>query len=252
MKTAIITGASAGLGREYVAHTVKMFPSLECIWLIARREDVLKEIAAEYPNKKFKILPLDLTNKEELALLKTALAEEQPDVKLLINNAGVGKLGNIAECDAENQTKMVDLNCRALTFAVSVTLPYMKRGSNIINIASIAAFAPTPRMTVYSATKAFVYAYSAGLQAELREHGINVTAVCPGPMATEFLARADIVGNSKAFKILPYCSPAETAKNSLIAARHGHAVYTDRTVYKFYRVLSKMMPNRLLVHLTRV
>ena len=252
MKTAIITGASAGLGREYVAHTVKMFPSLECIWLIARRAEVLEQIAAEYPDKSFKILPLDLTSETGLSSLKNALTEAQPDVRLLINNAGVGRLGNIAECDAETQTEMIDLNCRALSYTVSVTLPYMRSGANIINIASIAAFAPTPRMTVYSATKAFVYAYSAGLHAELQERGIGVTAVCPGPMATEFLSRADIVGNSRAFELLPYCSPAETAKNSLIAARRGQAVYTDRAVYKFYRVLSKMLPNKLLLHFTKV
>lgn len=252
MKTAIITGASAGLGREYVAHIVKMFPSISRIWLIARREAVLAEIAAEYPDKSFKILPLDLTSKTDLEALEAALSQEQPDVRLLICNAGVGRLGNIAECDAASQTEMVDLNCRALTFTVSVTLPYMKKGANIINVASIAAFAPTPRMTVYSATKAYVYAFSAGLHAELKERGIGVTAVCPGPMATEFLARADIVGNSKAFELLPYCSPAETAKNSLIAARRGRAVYTDRAVYKFYRVLSKMLPNKLLVQFTQV
>ena len=126
----------------------------------------------------------------------------------------------------------------------------MTRGAKIINVSSIAAFCPTPRMTVYSASKAYVSAFTGGLADELRPKGISVTAVCPGPMATEFLAVGHVV-DSRPFELLPYCDQVQVAGGALRAARAGQTIYTPRLFYKFYRLLAKLTPAKLMVKLTK-
>ena len=251
MKIAIITGASAGLGKEFFYEIAKKHDEIEEIWLIARRRDRMEKLAAEFPNKKVEIFSLDLFDVSSFDKFAKILNERGADVRMLINNAGVGKLGNIADEPYTTQIGMIDLNCRALSAMCSVTLPYMKKGSFILNVCSIAAFAPTPRMTVYSSTKAYVLSYSKSLREELREKGINVLAVCPGPMNTEFLDVADIKGNSKTFKTLPYCDPEAVARVSLVRAKQGRAVWTPRAFYKFYRVLSKLVPHNIIMKMSK-
>ena len=143
---------------------------------------------------------------------------------------------------------MVDLNIRALTAVTRLVLPYMAQGGRIINISSIASFVPNARMSVYSASKAYVSFLSRGLYEELKPRGISVTAVCPGPMATEFLSVGRISGNSKTFDRLPYCDPVKVVRGALRASKARRAVYTPRGFYKFYRVLSGLVPHAILVH----
>ena len=128
-----------------------------------------------------------------------------------------------------------------------MTVPYMSRGGRILNVSSIASFCPNPRMTVYSASKAYVSAYTVGAAEELRPRGIAVTAVCPGPMATEFLEAGNIAGNSKMFEMLPYCDQVRVAAGALRAAREGRTIYTPKLFYKFYRLLAKVTPVKLMV-----
>ena len=251
MKTAIITGASSGLGREFALRAVTEFPDIDCFWLVARREEKLAELAAEITDKKVACVCIDLLTDEGMDAYKELLSRENPQVELLVNNAGRGMLGEFAEEPLEGQLQMVDLNIRALTAVVSMTLPYMQDGSCLIQISSIASFAPTPRMTVYSATKAYVSFFSRGLHEELRPRGITVTAVCPPPMRTEFLQNANINGNSRAFEVLPYGEPDQVAIGALRAAKAGKAVYTPRLLYKFYRVLAAVLPHALIVKFSK-
>ncbi len=251
MNIAIITGASSGLGREYVAQLAKLPSPPEEVWLIARREERLQAIADAFPSLKCRCLALDLQQDDALTAYAQRLKEENPCITLLINNAGYGKLGNFADGNTAEQVGMVDLNCRALTAITSLSLPYMKKGSGILNVCSIAAFAPTPRMTVYCSTKAYVYSFSKALRRELKPLGIAVSAVCPGPMATEFLEVADIVGRSKTFQTLPYCSPRTVAEKSLRALRKGKGVYTNLLFFKFYRVLAKILPHNLVMYMSK-
>lgn len=251
MKIAVITGASSGLGREYAAQVVKQYDDLDEIWLIARRKDRLDAIAAAYPESRFRCLALDLMQRESLSLYEQTLTETNAQVMLLINNAGFGKLGDLKDSAATEQRDMVDLNCGALTEITARTLPFMPPQSGILNVCSIAAFTPTPRMTVYCSTKAYVYSFSKSLCEELRPHGINVLAVCPGPMRTEFLTVASITGNSKAFSTLPYCDPAEVAARSLERLRKGKHFYTNRFLYKLYRVVGKLVPHNLMMKFTK-
>ena len=251
MKTAIITGASSGLGREFARQLTDVFPEIECCWLIARREDRLEEIAREMVGVETVCLPLDLCDSMSFTTLQEKLAAEKPEVAMLINNAGCGYLGLMGETRTDLQTRMVDLNVRALTAVTNLVIPYMPAGAHILSTSSIAAFCPTPRMTVYGATKAYVSSFTVGLSEELRRREISVTAVCPGPMKTEFLEVGNIAGRSPAFELLPYCDQVRVAEGALRAAKAGRTIYTPRLFYKFYRLLAKVAPVKLMVKFTK-
>ncbi len=251
MKTAVITGASAGLGWEIVQNIQTVFPEIQCYWLIARRRERLDVLAEEIQGKKVVPICLDLEQASALETYRNLLQQNKPEVALLVNNAGCGYLGPFGQGDIDRQLRMTDLNVRAATAMTALTLPYMGRGSHIVQISSIASFVPTPRMTVYSATKAYLSFFSRGLQEELRPRGISVTAVCPGPMSTEFLDVGGIRGESKTFSVLPYCNPQKVALGALLAAKRGRAVYTPKLFYKFYRVLAGLLPQALMVKFSK-
>lgn len=251
MGIAIITGASAGLGQAFFRSLQKRYPSLEQIWLIARRADRLAAMAADSPIP-VEVFPLDLAEREGYTALADKLAAEKPHVQILINNAGLGELGNMADSDWATQARMVDVNCRGLTAVTVAALPYMVAGGFIINVASIASFAPNARMTVYSSTKAFVMSLSRALRLELKPRKINVLAVCPGPMRTEFLDVAGISGGkSLTFERLPYCDPEKVADMAVKKAAAGKPVYTNRLFFKFYRLLAKVLPHSWVMPLCK-
>lgn len=246
MKIAIITGASAGLGVEFVKRIHTHYPDVEELWLIARREDKLRE-AAESTAIPCRIIPLDLTLDESYSTLADLLSAEKPDVRVLINNSGCGYLGNVGEGELSRLTRTVDLNVRGLTSVTHTVIPHMTRGSAIVNISSIASFCPNARMTTYSSTKAYVTSFTFGIAEELRHLGITACAVCPGPMDTDFVYLGEIRGKSKTFETLPYCDPAKVAEGALRAAKKGRTIYTPRFFYKFYRVLAKVLPTKLMI-----
>ncbi len=248
-RIALITGASRGLGHALTAAAAAAMPELEELWLVSRSAAVTEELTAACGGKALRAVCLDLCDPSSFAALREQLEEAAADIRLLINNAGCGYLDNVADSPAFHIAAMTDLNTRALSLVTNLALAHMGRGSHILNISSIASFCPTPRMTVYSATKAYVTAFSRGLREELRPRGITVTAVCPGPMATDFLRVGGIQGRSRTFDTLPYCDPQKVAAGSLRAALRGRAVYTPRTFYKLYRGLTKVLPQALAVKL---
>jgi short-subunit dehydrogenase len=251
MRTAVITGASSGLGRELFRQAVRTFPEIEEFWLISRSADKLRSAAGDFPEKSFRILALDLGVSDSYTEYENELREHQPEIALLINNAGCGYLGDVGNTSLSDQMSAVNLNVAGLTAVTHLSIPYMLYGGRIINVSSIASFCPTPRMTVYSATKSYISFFSSGIGEELRGRGISVTAVCPGPMETPFLERGHIRGNSKAFKTLPYSDPAKVAKTALAAAKKRRQVFTPRLIYKVYRVLAKILPQRLVIKFTK-
>ena len=209
MKIAVITGASSGLGAEFAYAVDKLCEEIDEIWLVARREDRLKEVA-EKLSKSSKILTMDITDNDSLKDYENVLKENNAEISLLINNAGFGKLGDFSELSVEDNGGMVRLNCEALTVFTAISLPYIINGGEIINSCSIASFAPNSRMAVYSSTKAYVMSFSRALREELKQKKINVLAVCPGPMDTEFLAVAGIEkGTSSTFDMLPRVNPKQ-------------------------------------------
>lgn len=249
MNIAVITGASSGLGWEYAKAVYETRLDLDQIWVIARREERLKELQTELGGT---VIPVafDITDPQSVENYTQLLKEKNATVKLLINNAGFGKLDDFEKISTDENARMVRLNCEALTVMTSTTLPFMNEHSEIINSCSIASFAPNTRMAVYSSTKAYVMSLSRALREELKKRKINVLAVCPGPMDTEFLGVANIEkGTSKTFDTLPRVNPRTMAVKSLKASRKGRAVYTNRIFYKFYRLLAKLLPHSLVMKL---
>ncbi len=253
MVTAVITGASSGLGREYINAIIAQYPSVDAFWLISRRKEVLKEIAQEHPDKTIAAISLDLGKEESYDIFERLLKENNPEIKVLVNSAGYGKCADFYSSNRTLQTGMIDLNCRGLVSMIRLCLPYMLDDSLVLNISSIAAFAPTPRMSVYGATKAFVLSFSKALHDELAPRGIKVTAVCPGVMETDFWAVANVPeGKSRLIDKLPRVSPQAVAVGSLKAAKRGKMMYTKKLFYKFYHVLGKLLPHGFLMEFTEV
>lgn len=247
MNIAVITGASSGLGAEYARAVYATRTQLDEIWVIARRFERLQALGQELGST---VIPveLDLTDESATEKYTSLLKEKNATVKLLINNAGFGKLGNFDDLTEKENTGMVRLNCEALTAITAATLPFMNENSEIINTCSIASFAPNTRMAVYSSTKAYVMSLSRALHVELKPRKINVLAVCPGPMDTEFLSVANIPkGASRTFDTLPRVNAQTIAKKSLVASSRGKAVYTNRFFYKFYRLFAKILPHSIVM-----
>ncbi len=252
MNIAVVTGASSGLGTEFVKAIADMYPALDEIWIMARRKEKLEEISKRILTVNCRTIVCDVTNARDINMYQDMLKEFSANVKLLVNNAGFGKLGNFYEIPSEHSMNMIRLNCEALTVITAATLEYMKPLSQIINVSSIASFVPNARMAVYSSTKAYVTSFSRALREELKSQKINVTAVCPGPMETEFLSLANIEpGSSRTFDTLPRVNPQIVAQKSLIAAANGKGVYTPHGFYKFYRILSKIIPHSVLMKLAK-
>ena len=180
MNIGIITGASSGMGKEFVKLTMQNHLELDEIWVIARRKERLEAWSDLYKEQKFRILPLDLQKKEDMDYLGKTLEEVQPHIELFIHCAGFGIMGRIQEISMEEQAEMVDVNCRSVVEVSSLVLPYMKYRGRMIYMASAAAFLPQPGFAVYAASKAFVLSYVRALRAESREKQLRVTAVCPG------------------------------------------------------------------------
>ena len=188
MKIAIVTGASSGIGREFVRQLAD-FVTVDEVWAIARRTDALEQLSAECP---FPVRPisLDLCESASFDTFATLLEQEKPDVKLLVNAAGFGKFGRFDKVNLVDECKMIELNCTALVKMTRLTLPYMHEGSHILQLDSLSAFQPVPYITTYGATKAFVLSYSRAMNRELKGRGVRCMAMNPGWVKTEFFNHA--------------------------------------------------------------
>ena len=198
MNIAIITGASSGLGKEFLKQTDSY--NFDEIWVIARQKEKL-EALRDIVHTNLKIIPLDLSLNSSFKIYEEELKKEKPNVKLLINCAGFGKFGNYSEIPLEDSLKMIDLNCKALVSMTEKTLPFMNEFSKILQICSSSSFQPLPFANVYASTKAFVLSYSRALNYELKERRILVTAVCPGWVRTNFFETAKKTKNPNAVNL---------------------------------------------------
>ena len=244
MVTAVITGASSGLGKEYINAIINQYPSVDAFWLVARRKELLKEIAQEHPDKTIAAISLDLGEEESLEIFEKLLKENQPEIKVLVNNAGYGKCTDFFTSNRESQTGMVDLNCRALVDVTHAALHHMGRGGRIIQIASAAGFAPLPHMNVYAATKAFVLRYTRALRWELHGTGITVTALCPTWVKTGFeqVARASGGGHDVGH-LMGEQTPETVVRRALGANKAHFAVACASPQSAALRLIGKVMPS---------
>ena len=188
MNIAIVTGASSGMGKEFVMQ-LSRYVTVEEIWVIARRKEALESLQ-EHVQAKIRPISLDLCKEESFQVFSDLLAQEKPDVKLLVNAAGFGKFGDYHDISMEDDLRMIDLNCKALVAMTRLVLPYMKAGSHVLQLDSLSAFQPVPYITTYGATKAFVLSYTRALNRELKGTGIRMMAMNPGWVKTEFFDHA--------------------------------------------------------------
>ena len=184
MKIAVITGASSGIGREFVYSVDKRFVYDE-IWVIARRAERLEELKEKCRNT-LRPLAMDLASEEDLKAYQALLEREKPEIALLINAAGCGVFGPFAEKDLDALLHSAKLNSLSLTAMCHMSLPYMKSGSSIVNMGSNSSWQPVPYQAVYGASKSYVLSLSRAIGRELKGRGIHVMCVCPGWIKTEF------------------------------------------------------------------
>ncbi len=188
MKIAIVTGASSGMGREFVLQLNK-YVQVDEIWVIARRQAALDSLKEDVSTP-IRTICLDLVEGASFDAFAALLKEENPDIRLLVNAAGFGKFGSFENISLEDDAHMIDLNCKALVMMTRLCLPYMQVGSHILQLDSLSAFQPVPYITTYGATKAFVLSYSRAMNRELKQKGIRMMAMNPGWVKTEFFNHA--------------------------------------------------------------
>jgi short-subunit dehydrogenase len=197
MKTALITGASGGIGLELANRFAKDGYGLV---LIARHQGTLEQVAADLGQNyrvPVHIIDVDLSEVDAPQRVFDRVREMGVHVDVLVNNAGYGLYGPFAQTDRADELKMIDLNIRALTDLTKLFLPAMlqQRSGGIMNVASTAAFQPGPLMAVYYASKAYVLSFTEALANELQGSGVTASAFCPGPTATKFQERANMKGS---------------------------------------------------------
>ena len=245
---ALITGASSGIGQElarvFAAHGHELV-------LVARRQDRLDELAVEIAGSgrlRPTVLTVDLERREGAAKIATELASRSLEPAFVVNNAGFGLSGAAAALSRDEQLGMIDLNVRALT---ELSLMFVDSLSHhrggILNVASIAAFLPGPGMAVYYATKAYVLSFSEALHRELSGRGVRVTALCPGPVPTEFQARSQMQPNSAPRSLeLP---PNRVAQIGYDGLMRGKRVVVAGIGNKIAVSFLRFVPNTLLLRL---
>lgn len=247
MNIAVVTGASSGMGREFVLQ-LQNYVTVEEIWVIARRKEALEELSKAVDTP-LRVICLDLCREESFREYQALLEAETPNVKLLVNAAGFGKFGDFQDVPLEDDCRMIDLNCRALVAMTRLTLPYMQRGSHILQLDSLSAFQPVPYIATYGATKAFVLSYTRAVNKELKPLGIRMMAMNPGWVKTEFFNHALTTNGSK----VQYFNHLYEAKD-VVATGLKH-LYKTRKEYSVHGFpirnqvrLVKLLPHNIVMN----
>lgn len=246
MNIVIITGASSGIGKEFALKMDSHFDSIDEFWLVARDRAKLRELAKALRHKT-RIFAIDITSAPNLDVLEDTVIARNATVRMLVNCAGYGLMGAFCEQEAEGELGMIRLNCLALTDLTHRMIPFMRKNSRIIQLASSAAFLPQPDFAVYAATKAYVQSFSRALGRELRPLGIWVTAVCPGPVDTPFFDIAEQGGTTLAIKKYVMESPERVVEQALRDSCFKREVSVCGLPIKGLHVLSKTLPHRLIL-----
>ncbi len=252
-KTALITGASSGIGLELARIFAKNKPNLV---LVARSGDKLKALSDELTKAsgvKVKVIPADLSILKNCELLVNELKNENITIDYLINNAGFGTSGFFTDTDLQKEIEMINLNITALTYLTKIYGREMKqRGSGkILNVSSTAAFQPGPLMAVYYATKAYVQSFSEALANELKGTGVTVTALCPGPTASGFQSAANI-NNVRLVKGRKLPTSAEVALFGYNAMMKGKTFAVQGLMNKIGVQFVRFVPRKIITSVVRI
>jgi len=250
-RTALITGASAGIGVELARVLARRGHG---VTLVARREDRLRALADELTAStgvRAEVVVADLAEMDERASLAATLHHRGLTVDVLVNNAGFSTMGPIHKSDPEREVAMIRTDVEAVAHLCSIFVPAMVgRGKGaVLNVASMAAFQPLPGQAGYGGCKAFVLSYSRAMAQEVRSKGVSVTALCPGPVATEF-AEAAGLGEADSADALPqfmWVTAAEVAKQAVAAMDKGRDVVIPGSPNRLAAAVAHFVPRRLLL-----
>lgn len=245
--TALVTGASSGIGRAFAIELAKRGCNLV---LVARSREKLESLANQLEqdhNIDVLVIIQDLSLENAAKNVFTQTQHAGKDIHLLINNAGFGDDKSFADVDFDTQQTMTRLNVTAVSDLAHLYLPKMleQRRGGIINVASIVSFAPFPYMTVYAATKAFVLSFSQGLWAECRRQGVHVLALCPGDTATSFFADMDM----SADELKGMDQPSDVAKMGLAALEQNRSYIITNKRASLLISLLKFLPRTWVLRL---
>ena len=242
-KISVITGASSGMGRDFVKMIDKI-ESCDEIWVIARRLDKLSELESE-TGKKILPIELDLSDEVSFKLYEKMLIDEECEVTALVNAAGFGKFGKFEDIPLEEQMNMIDLNCKALMAMTYITLEHMPEGSHIYQIGSLSAFQPVPYIATYGATKSFVLSFSRAIGKELEKRKIRVIAVCPGWVRTEFFERAVKDDTIKYYN--KFFNSADVVRRAVYDMYRGKDVSVIGASIRAQVLFTKLAPHKLIM-----
>ncbi len=246
MSIAIVTGASSGMGRDF-ARALDRTYSFDEIWLIARRKERLEELGKELKTKSVPV-PLDLSDRNSVSLVESMLKERNVKVGALVNASGYGVFKAFEESRREEMEGIVDLNDRALVAMTSAVLPFMEKGSFIINLGSNSSHQPVPYIATYAASKAFVLSFSLALGVELRKRGIHVLCVCPGWIKTEFFDRA-VRDNTTIVYYDRYYESRDVVERAMKDLRKGKTTSILGFPVRMQVRLVKLLPSSLIMHI---
>lgn len=242
-KIALVTGATGGLGNCFLEELQK--EPLDEIWAFGRNKERLNALKERYGDR-VRTFEADFTSEAFPALLRAACAEHEPEIVFLVNNAGAGILKATADYSEREICEAIDLNCKAAPIVTGICLPYLTKGSHIINISSAASFQPLPYFNFYAASKAFLRSYSRALHIELKPRGISVTAVCPGWIRTPFLMQEV---NGKKMKYPNLLPPERVAKKAMKDAKRGKDMSVCSLYTKFQHLFVKLLPQKWVMRI---
>jgi short-subunit dehydrogenase len=242
-KISVITGASSGMGRDFV-RMIDMIEECDEIWVIARRKDRLEELKSEN-GKVIRPIELDLSKNESIYEYKKMIESEKPQVIALVNAAGFGKFGKFEDIPLEEQMNMIDLNCKALMAVTYITLPYMPEGSHVYQLGSQSSFQPVPYMATYGASKAFVLSLTRALNKEYEKRNIRMIAVCPGWVKTEFFDRA--VKDDTIVYYNKFYSSKQVVSKAVKDMYRGKDVSVCGGLVNWQVFLAKLLPHRTVM-----
>ena len=249
MKIAIVTGASSGMGRQFVLQ-LSQYVQVDEIWVIARREEALESLKAQV-SVPVRPIPLDLLKAGSFVSFADLLLKETPDIRLLVNAAGFGKFGSYHQVSIQEDCDMIDLNCKALVMMTRMCIPYMSSGSHILQLDSLSAFQPVPYITTYGATKSFVLSYSRAMNRELRGTGIRMMAMNPGWVKTEFFDHAFQTNGDGEVRYFSWLFEADevvaTGLKDLYRSRKDYSVHG--LPIKFQVLLVKLVPHSIVMNI---
>lgn len=246
MNIIVITGASSGIGMQFALQMDHYFTNIDEFWLISRRREQLQDVAKRM-NHKTRIMAMDITSDAQLERLEDMVIEKEAVVRMLINCAGYGLMGTFEKQNREGALGMVRLNCEALTNITHRLIPYMRKGSRIIQMASSAAFLPQPDFAVYAATKSYVLSFSRALGQELQGKGIYVTSVCPGPVDTPFFDIAEKSGTTLSIKKLTMVDAESVVEQALRDSYYKRKLSVCSLPIQCMQVAAKIIPHNLIL-----